>query len=62
MAKAAQNVEIRRILAKTLLEMVRKALRFAAFKLQFSNAGVNVPFKMDLETVVLNDVKHEDVP
>ena len=62
MAEAAQHVEIRRILAKPLLEMVREALRFAAFQLQFSNAGVNVPFKMDLETVVLDDLKHEDVP
>ena len=57
MAEAAQHVEIRRILAKPLLEMVREALRFAAFQLQFSNAGVNVPFKMDLETVVLDDLR-----
>lgn len=46
MAEAAQHVEIRRILAKPLLEMVREALRFAAFKLQFSNASIDVPLKM----------------
>lgn len=40
------------ILAKPLLEMVREALRFAAFQLQFSNAGVNVPLKMQLKAAV----------
>ena len=52
MAEAAQHVEIRRILAKPLLEMVREALRFAAFKLQFSNASIDVPVKMQLKAAV----------
>lgn len=52
MAEAALHVEIRRILAKPLLEMVREALRFAAFKLQFSNASIDVPLKMQLKAAV----------